>query len=231
MDFGVVHAHDISTLPAGWWLARRRGSRLVYDAHELYSGFEANPPRFWARASLLLERALARRANAVVTVNPPIAGELVRRLSLVRTPIVVFNCPPLEDVSVDPRDGQPVRAIYQAAVGPNRHLEDVVSAARESEVEITVRVVGNVAASLPGVVVEQAVSPHELVAALAPYDIGLVIDRPETDNTRLALPNKLFEYLMAGLAVVVPRAPAMAEFVEAQRRGHRLRAGGDGCCA
>ena len=50
-------------------------------------------------------------------------------------------------------------------------------------------------------------APDAIVVALAPYDIGLVIDRPETDNARLALPNKLFEYMMAGLAVAVPRAP------------------------
>ena len=55
------------------------------------------------------------------------------------------------------------------------------------------------------------VPPERIVSALTPFDIGLVIDRPETDNARLALPNKLFEYMMAGLAVVVPpsgRGPA-----------------------
>jgi glycosyltransferase involved in cell wall biosynthesis len=132
----------------------------------------------------------------------------------------VLNCSPFEEVDVAPRPGAPARAIYQAAVGPGRLLEDVVEAARTApEVEVSVRLLGGDGRPLPGVRVEPPVAPDALVAALAPYDIGLVIDRLETDNTRLALPNKLFEYLMAGLAVAVPRAPAMARLVEEHRVG------------
>ena len=31
----VVHAHDLYTLLAGVWIARRHKARLLYDAHEL----------------------------------------------------------------------------------------------------------------------------------------------------------------------------------------------------
>ena len=225
----AVHANDLDTLPAGYLIARRRRARLVYDAHELYSGFEADPPRLWGRLSRALEGALARRADAVVTVSEPIAGELSRRLRLRLPPVVVLNCPPLEAVGVDPRPGRPVRAIYQAAVGPGRMLEDVVEAARIApEVDVTVRLLGGEGVPLPGIRVEPAVPPERLVAALAPYDIGLVIDRPLTDNARLALPNKLFEYLMAGLAVAVPQAPAMAALVEEHGVGIVYEHGGLG---
>jgi glycosyltransferase involved in cell wall biosynthesis len=216
----IVHANDLDTLLAGYLIARRNRARLVYDAHELYSGFERNPPRFWHWLSLRLEGALARRADAVVTVSEPIAAELTRRLRLRQPPILVLNCSPFEEVDVAPRPGAPARAIYQAAVGPGRLLKDVVEAARTvPEVEVSVRLLGGDGRPLPGVRVEPPVAPDALVAALTPYDIGLVIDRLETDNTRLALPNKLFEYLMAGLAVAVPRAPAMAELVEAHGVG------------
>jgi glycosyltransferase involved in cell wall biosynthesis len=216
----VIHANDFDTLPAGWLLARRNRARLVYDAHELYSGFERNPPRLWAKLSLMLEGLLARRADAVVTVSEPIAQELTRRLRLRRPPLLVLNCPPLEPLEVEPRPDTRVRAIYQAAVGPGRLLEDVIEAARVApEVEVSVRLLGWDGQPLTGVRIEAPVAPDALVQALAPYDVGLVIDRLETENTRLALPNKLFEYFMAGLAVAVPRAPAMAELVEAHGVG------------
>ena len=216
----IVHANDLDTLPAGYAIARRSGARLVYDAHELYSGFEARPPRLWHWLSLRVEGLLARRADAVVTVSEPIADELARRLRLRRPPIVVLNCPPLEPVDVEPRPDAPVRAIYQAAAGPGRLLGDVVDAARVApEVDVTVRLLGGDGRPLPGVRVEPPVAPDALVPALAPHDVGLVIDRLDTDNARLALPNKLFEYLMAGLAVAVPGAQAMAELVEAHGVG------------
>ena len=155
-----------------------------------------------------------------MTVSEPIAAELTRRLRLRQAPLLVLNCPPLEEVDVESRPGAPVRAVYQAAVGPGRVIADIVDAARAApEVDVTLRLLGGDGRPLPGVRVEPPVAPDALVAALAPYDIGLVIDRLDTDNTRLALPNKLFEYLMAGLALAVPRAPAMAELVEAHGIG------------
>ena len=225
----VIHAHDLDTLPAGWLLARRHAARLVYDAHELYSGFDTDPPRLWSKLSLALEGTLARRADAVVTVSEPIAEELRRRLRLARPPLLVLNCPPLTPVQVESRPGTPVRAIYQAAAGPGRLLEDIAEAAHEApEIEFTVRLLGGGASQLPGVVVEPPVPPDRLVEALVPYDIGLVIDRPETDNARLALPNKLFEYLMAGVAVAVPRSQSMAELVNEHKIGVVYEPGGLG---
>ena len=57
--------------------------------------------------------------------------------------------------------------------------------------------------------VVEPVAPDILVESLAGFDVGLVINRPVTLNDELVLPNKLFEYLMAGLAVVAPRLPAL----------------------
>ncbi len=215
----IVHAHDLDTLPAGWVLARRCGARLVYDAHELYTGFDADPPRLWLTVATRLEGALARRSAAVVTVSPEIAAELHRRYRLPSRPSVVLNCPALADTTVV--EHRAVRAIYQAAAGPGRFLEDLPEV---SGVSIDARVVGARAAP-PHVALLPPVAPDEIVSSLEPYDIGLVIDRIETDNARLALPNKLFEYLMAGLAVIVPDAPAMARLLDEEGVGRTFAPG------
>ena len=51
------------------------------------------------------------------------------------------------------------------------------------------------------------------------FDIGLIINRPITRNDELVLPNKLFEYMMAGLAVVAPDLPVVGAFVEREGVG------------
>ena len=216
----LVHAHDLDTLPAAFVLARRYGARLVYDAHELYTGFDADPPRLWLAIVRRLEGALTRRAHAVVTVSDEIADRLVALHGLDRRPYVVLNAPPLSRLHVTERRG-PLRAIYQSATGPGRHLGDLPSL---PDVEISARVLGATAAP-PHVRLLEPVPPDELVPALAEFDVGLVIDRAETENARLALPNKLFEYLMAGLAVVVPEAPAMASLVNREGVGRTFRPG------
>jgi glycogen(starch) synthase len=211
----VVHAHDLDTLPAGWLLARRRSSRLVYDAHELYTGFDQDPPRLWLALTRRLEGSLARRADRVVTVSDEIARALVLRYGLRTRPLVVLNCPAIAEIhEVAPHD-PPIRAIYQAASGPGRSLGDLPEV---NGVEIHARVLGG--GGVPKhVTAHDPVAPDQLINALEPFDVGLVIDAPETENVRLALPNKLFEYMMAGLAVAVPNAPAMASLVRAEGIG------------
>jgi len=216
----IVHTHDLDALVAGWVLSRRRGARLVYDAHELYTGFDADPPRLWLALARRLEGSIARRAGAVVTVSDEIADELARRYRLERKPIVVLNCPATDAGEPETHTG-PLRAIYQAAAGPGRDLHDLPAV---DGVELHARVLGRLPAP-SYVTLHEPVPPDDLVSALRPFDIGLVIDRPETDNSRLALPNKLFEYLMAGLAVVVPDVPAMAQLVQREGIGRTYEPG------
>lgn len=220
----VVHANDFATLPAGYLLAREHSSRLVYDAHELYAAFEPDPPRLATVLAERLEGVLARRAEAVVTVSDALAEELARRFRLRARPFVVLNAPALVETGPEPPSDGPLRAIYQGAFGPGRTLDDLIAAARRApSVALTLRVprtspdelrTALVGHAVPNVDVEDPVGPDAVVPALAGFDVGILFDRPLTRNAELGLPNKLFEYLMAGLAVVAPRLEGFASIVD-----------------
>jgi glycosyltransferase involved in cell wall biosynthesis len=225
----VVHAHDVDTLPAARFLSRRR-SRLVYDAHELFADQEPNASLLYRRLVRALEGSLARHADAVVTVSEPIAEELHRSLRLGSPPIVVLNCPPRSELEPAHRGAGPLLAVYQGAMGPGRSLADLLAAARAtSGVHLTIRVVNADLRALRRAVAEsgleqvveiaEPVRPDRLVEALAAFHVGVVINRPVTLNDELVLPNKLFEYLMAGLAAVVPRLPGMAPLIDQEGIG------------
>jgi glycosyltransferase involved in cell wall biosynthesis len=63
------------------------------------------------------------------------------------------------------------------------------------------------------------VKPSEIVRTVAEYDIGLCVITPTTYNFLMMLPNKLFEYIQAGLAVITGPSPAMREVVRAHDIG------------
>jgi glycosyltransferase involved in cell wall biosynthesis len=218
--FDVVHANDFTTLPAAWLTARATGARLVYDAHELYAQEEASMPAAYRAFIHALEGPLARRADAVVTVSPPLARELEDTLRLTRPPLVVLNAPAREEMDETERRAGPLRAVYQGALAPGRPLGDLFAAVESAgAVELTVRVAGADLETLRRVEIAEPVPPERLVAALAGQDVGVIFNRPRSGHYDVALPNRLFEYMMAGLAVVAPQLPAVAEIVDGEGVG------------
>lgn len=229
----VVHANDLDTLPAGVALARRSRARLVYDAHELYSEFESPAPRIARRLLVVLERGLARRADAIVTVSDGVADELRGRLRLRERPLVVSNAPAVAEIRPLAVSEGPVRAVYQGGLGPGRGLDDLLAAADAREVELAIRIRMADPGVLRRAVAERGlaervrvldpVPPSEVLDALAGFDVGVIFDRPQSRNSDLSLPNKFFEYLMAGLAIVAPHLKTIGPLVESEGIGTTYR--------
>ena len=237
----VWHAHDLSTLPLAARFARERGGRLVYDSHELYleSGRMAEVRGLRRRLLERSEGRLARRADAVVTVNEGIAAELRRRYRLARTPLVVMNCPPRwhPEAGEEPPPSDRLRAtlalptdrrilLYQGAFSPDRGLERIPRALLAPGLEAAVAVFlgyGPLRNELEALAADprfggrlfvlDAVPPDELLEWTASADVSLIPTQPGTLNNRLTSPNKLFESLAAGVPVVVSRLPVVERLV------------------
>ena len=60
---------------------------------------------------------------------------------------------------------------------------------------------------------QDAIPLTEVVRAIADYDIGFCVVAPTSYSYQMSLPNKLFEFIMAGLAVISGASPAMAQIV------------------
>jgi hypothetical protein len=63
------------------------------------------------------------------------------------------------------------------------------------------------------------VPPSQIVETIATYDIGFYVLAPSSYNNRMALPNKFFDFIAAGLAVCIGPSPAMAALIEHYRFG------------
>jgi len=225
----VVIACDLNTLLAGWLLKRETGCRLVYDAHELYT--EMSPAKSWAYKLLwgATERRLIRKADAVITVSPQRAEELARRYRIQR-PGVVLNGP--QTCLGDPQPvGDPIRVIYQGGFQRARGIDSLVraSAALRGKAIVTLQGFGSDETRLRELVeshdLQETVrfvepcAPEDVVAVAHEHDVGLVIYRAETLNDYLAAPNKLLDYMGAGVAVLGSRLPMIEEIVTRERCG------------
>ncbi len=229
----VCHAHDLDTLQAAAEAARLSGARLVYDAHELWSEQHyfgsQEEVAYWEA----LEARLAPLADQVITVNESIASELERRYGL-RPVMPLLNCPRLVTCGPERRGvlrglsgGRPV-ALFQGGYMADRGLEElVVAAGMQDRVAVALRGYGDREPALRELAARHGgkvlflppVPASQMVEGSAEADIGLIPYLPTCLNNYLCTPNKLFEYMAAGVAVAGADVPELRRFIAGEDLG------------
>ncbi len=236
IEADLLYAHDLNTLPAAAAVAAERGVPLVYDAHEWYAGEGASPSPATVAAVRSAEGRGVAAAALVLTVAPGVAGRLREAYGV--APVVVRNMPPFDAGISAPRVPPrplPLRVLYHSAhlALDGRRLRDLISAAARLDGRIHLRLRGgatpmrerelldNLRATLrPGTWSFQPALPYaEMIREAARSDVGVVLNSGAVENEALTLPNKVFEYMMVGLAVVAYRTEAVAAVVEATDAG------------
>jgi len=248
LDPDLIHAHDadmvgVAALAVGRARLRGRDVRWVYDAHEYVAGLSpslARTPRTiagWAD----YESRYIRGADRIITVSAQMADALVRRYDLDIPPAVVLNTPVIdrpdparptlrEVVGLDP--AAPL-LVYAGGMTPARGVETAIEAMRElpgAHLALVcvphprtpyVRRLRAEAAAMDldhRVHFLDPVPPGQVVTFLSSADIGIFSGlRYESHDVTLA--NKLFEYLYAGLPLVVSDLRAQAQLVTRHRLG------------
>lgn len=238
-DADVFHAHDTNALEAVGVAALRRRVPYVYDSHELWLGRSNRGRRrlYFALSNLyyaLVERLLVPRAAAHITVSPPIARWLEKRYGIARVELV-GNYPERPDAPVQPRtvrdlpggqrippgapivlylggllEGRGLEPLIEALVSlPGVHLVTLGSGALRPVLEaLAARLgVGDRVHMLP------PVPSDEVVAYSMSATVGVSANGLTCLSYELSLPNKLFQYMAAGIPVVAADYPQFREVV------------------
>lgn len=175
-----------------------------------------------------LERRLIGQASAVITVSRSIAQELAARYGIPE-PVVVLNTPVYRDLGAGSDWlrlqlglGPDIRLLLlQGSVLPGRGLIELVqSLTLLPENHHLVFLGFNLGVYQEPIRQEiarlklgdrthllDALPPEELLTATASADVGILLLAGHNLNDRYAMPNKLFEYLMAGLPFVATGWP------------------------
>lgn len=220
-------AHNLGALPAAAAAARRHGGRLGFDAEDYHRGQfpeQATAERAVVRAT---EERYLPGCDYVTAASPGIAAAYA---ALCRTPpVVVLNVFPLADRPATPvrRSEGPFRLYwFSQTIGGDRGLEDVIGAMgalAEHPIELHVRGAwqAGYAATLKAVaraagvpwdriISHEPAPPGDMVRLAADADVGVAVETGRTVNNDVALSNKVFTYLLAGVPVLASATSAQA---------------------
>lgn len=206
----LVIGHTLACLPVAVHAATQLGARAGFDVEDFHSGELPAEPRYAAERAIVtdVERRYLPRCARVTASAPGIADAVAARYGIAR-PHVVLNTFPRAERRSDPKmGGVPTLYWYSQVIGPGRGVEDAVAAVEMLDMPVELHLRGTLdpsfasqVAGRPRVVVLPQVPPPELVARAAEHDIGLALEQPVTENRALCVTNKLFTYMLAGLAV------------------------------
>jgi glycosyltransferase involved in cell wall biosynthesis len=235
-EFDVVHAHDFTALEAGAELAAEHGVPYVYDSHELWLGRQRQhrPTPLQDRRERATERRLGAAAAAVLTVGDGVADALRRDYSWPHVVVVRNSFPAREDDgSVVPE--APSGLVYAGRVDAHRELETVLAAAPQLP-GLPVTLIGpsdevwlgrNAAAvAATRAQILPPVPVADVTALLRETGLALVTHSDKFESHLLALPNKLFHAVHAGVPVIATDVPELASVVRRHDLGE-LYAPGD----
>lgn len=228
----VYVAHGIETLLPACRVASRTGALVVFDSMEFHSDMGDSQTELDRAVTRAIERHCLPQCALVFASSEQVADALVQEYGI-RRPTPLYNTPPFEQELPGKSEGL---GLYwrNAVVGlGQRGLDDALVALTMLPADVLLHVQGGTALD-GGAAVKARISelgvglrvtvhpphrPDEAVKAAARHSIGLCLERGGVRNHEFTVSNKMFDYHMAGLAVVASDLPGLRAVLERSRGG------------
>lgn len=229
-NFDLLVANDLDTLLPNYLVSKLKSLPLVYDSHEYFTGVpELNdkPFRKWVWKSI--ERSVFPHLKYVMTVNDSISKQYEKEYGL--RPNVIRNLArSAADIPACSREEPGISndkmiLIFQGGgINIDRGGEELIEAISKTQ-NVILLVIGS--GDVLNVLKEKSDSLNlsgrirfipkmpweEMMRFTKAADAGLTLDKDTNLNYRFILPNKLFDYISAGIPVIASNRIEVAKIL------------------
>lgn len=237
--FDLVFANDPDTLSAAYLAAKIRNKKIIYDTHEYFTETPelTNRPqvqKIWKS----IEKNILPKLSTIITVNDSIANlyeqEYGIKLQVVRNIPANFTTEPANRKQLGLPEDKKILIIQGAGINIDRGAEEACEAMKQLDGFVLLIVgSGDVIPYLKKMVAEQQLEEkiifrdrmeHRLLRQYTRVcDLGLAIDKNTNINYLYSLPNKLFDYLHAGIPVLSSGLPEIRKIMDEYQVGYHIQ--------
>lgn len=227
----VIIANELSALPLAIALAKVSCAKVLFDAHEYEYGHHTLGESRWTvyvrdrRIRRMLAECLPH-VDKMTTVCQGLADAYEKNFG--KKCAVITNAPFYYDGEVRHVENDVIRLVHHGGTNPTRRIDNMVRLMDYLDARFTLdlivipkpsssapsyRNLVRLAESHPRVKLHSPVPLSQVVSTIREYDVGLFLLPAIDFSYHMALPNKLFEFIQARLAVAVWPSPEMARIV------------------
>lgn len=232
----VLYANDLDTLLANYLISKLKGKPIIYDSHECFTEVPELEGRKFAKGMWLkIERWIFPKLKHVYTVNDSIADFYEKRYGI--RPNVMRNIPHMTKVSPGisreqlglPKDKQ-ILILQGSGINVDRGGEELLEAmALLNNYVLLIIGSGDVIQVLKDRATKDDLSGKVIFKDRMPYDemmqfthcsdLGVTLDKPTNLNYKFSLPNKIFDYISAGIPILSSDLPELRKVIDTYEVG------------
>lgn len=226
----LIVANDLDTLPAAFLASKFKRCNLVYDSHEYYT----ETPELVNRKTVqniwsFIEGLIFPKLHDIITVNDSIARlyekKYKKKIHVVRNiPPSAHQPAPLTRKQLNLPENRPIILLQGAGINIQRGAEEAIEAMQYVNNALFIIIGGGDVIELLKATVQHMkltdkvqFIPKQPMERLFQYTqhatLGLTLDKDTNINYRYSLPNKLFDYIHAGVPILASPLPEIKNII------------------
>lgn len=234
--YDLIVANDIDTLPLAFQIAG--SGKIVFDAHE-YAPRHFENNKIWRLFFQPFYTHLCKRyiprTDGMLTVGEGLANAYAAEFQV--QPLIITNAGRYHEIAPSVVVENKIRLVHHGIINQSRRLELMLELMTHLDARFTLDLIlmtsdyasaktkayisafKKKAEEDPRVRMLKPVKSDEIVQTINRYDVGVFLIPPVNFNYANTLPNKLFDFIQARLAIAIGPTPEMASIVTLYQNG------------